>query len=322
MKKWFFRVTLTALAVILLTGSVFAAQTLVPVGKAVGLELDARGLTVAEFDDKLGGAAQDAGLEKGDIIIKADGIPVSSTGELQELVSRCKGELVVTVLRNGAELNLTMTPVEAHGQKRLGIYVRAGITGIGTVTYFDPATGAFGALGHGVNDSSGNLLPLETGNALEAQVISIEKGKVGSPGQLRGAFQPEQVLGSIRLNTPYGVFGTASAGWPGTPLPVARSEEIHTGEAVILSNLTGSAVEEYEVEITRIYTGSKAAGRNLLIHVTDPDLLSLTGGIVQGMSGSPIVQDGKLIGAVTHVLVNDPTTGYGIFIENMLAAAG
>lgn len=321
MKKCFFRVTLTALAVVLFSTSVFAAQTLVPVGRAVGLELDARGLTVAEFDDKLGNAAQEAGLQEGDIIIKADGSPVASVQELQELVSRCEHELVLTILRNGKEKNLTLVPLKINGEKKLGIFVRAGITGIGTVTYYDPATGEFGALGHGVSDSSGNLLPLEAGNALEAEVIAIQKGKIGSPGQLRGTFHENQVLGSIRLNTPHGVFGTASSGWPGTPLPVAQTAEIHTGDAVILSNLTGTAVEEYDIEITKIYTNANAAGRNLLIHVSDDDLLSLTGGIIQGMSGSPIIQDGKLIGAVTHVLVNDPTTGYGIFIENMLDAA-
>ena len=322
MKKWFFRAILTSLAVILLSTGVWAAQTLVPVGRTVGLELDARGVTVAEFDRELGQAARQAGLREGDMIVKADGSPVATAQDLQKYVSRCKEKLVLTVLREGQELNLTLTPVPCPEGKRLGIFVRSGITGIGTVTYYDPETGDFGALGHGVSDRKGNLLPLEAGAALEAEVVSIQKGKVGTPGQLRGAFRQDRILGDIRRNTPCGVFGTAPAGWPGTPLPVAQSEEIHTGEAIILSNLTGTEVEEFQVEIIKISPGSRAAGRNLLIHVTDDDLIARTGGIVQGMSGSPIIQDGKLIGAVTHVLVNDPTTGYGIFIENMLDAAG
>ena len=167
----------------------------------------------------------------------------------------------------------------------------------------------------------GNLLPLEAGTALEAEVVSVKKGRAGAPGQLQGAFQKDAVLGELEKNTRCGVFGTAAAGWSGIPLPVAETPEIHTGTAAILSNISGTEVREYSVEILKLYPGEKACGRNLLLHVTDPALLEATGGIVQGMSGSPIIQDGRLIGAVTHVLVNDPTTGYGIFIQNMLDAA-
>lgn len=153
------------------------------------------------------------------------------------------------------------------------------------------------------------------------EVVSVKKGRAGAPGQLQGAFQKDAVLGELEKNTRCGVFGTAAAGWSGIPRQLRKTPEIHTGTAAILSNISGTEVREYSVEILKLYPGEKACGRNLLLHVTDPALLEATGGIVQGMSGSPIIQDGRLIGAVTHVLVNDPTTGYGIFIQNMLDAA-
>ncbi len=321
MKKVTFRVITFLLVTVLLVTPTFAAGTLIPVGRTVGLELDARGLTVAELDEDLGDPAREAGLRPGDTIIKADGQGVETAEGLLDLVERCGKDMVLTVIRGGEEVNLTVEPVKVDGHKRLGIYVREGITGIGTVTYYDPDSGGFGALGHGVSNAGGDLLPLKEGHALGTEVISIRKGKVGSPGQLQGAFQTDMILGTLERNTHCGVFGKSGTGWTGTPLPVAETEEVHTGEAVILSDLAGGAVAQYAVEITKVYPDQDAPGRNLLLRVTDEALLVKTGGIVQGMSGSPIIQDGKLVGAVTHVLVGDPTTGYGIFIENMLEAA-
>ena len=321
MKKSGFRSILVVFLVIFLSTSAAAAELLVPVGQAVGLELESDGLSVAGFDEALGTGAQSAGLRVGDLIVKADGNPVNRAKDLQNAVSHCKTGLILTVLRDGQEVNLTVQPARADGSQRLGIYVREGIAGIGTVTYYQPESGAFGALGHGISDSQGNLLPLRSGRVLGAEVVSVKKGRVGEPGQLQGAFQADNPMGELLRNTGFGIFGSAEDGWPGTPLPAAESSEIHTGPAVILSNIQGTQVQEYAVEIQKLYPGDHAQGRNLLIHVTDPALLEATGGIVQGMSGSPILQDGKLIGAVTHVLVNDPTTGYGIFIENMLDAA-
>ena len=160
------------------------------------------------------------------------------------------------------------------------------------------------------------------GNAYDARVVSVRKGKIGEPGQLMGSVERLEPLGELTANTAQGVFGISQKGWQGKTLPVADPTEVKTGQATILSTVSGKQVREYSVEILKIYPKARLAGRNLLIHVTDPALLEATGGIVQGMSGSPIIQNGKLVGAVTHVLVNDPTTGYGIFIENMLDAAG
>ena len=177
-------------------------------------------------------------------------------------------------------------------------------------------------MGHGVNDSKGHLAALKTGSAFPAEIISVKKGTCGNPGQLKGDAQALSVCGTLLRNTPQGVFGISTQGWRGEPLPVADYEEVVAGPASIRSTVAGNAVQEYSVEILKIYPEDKPDGRNFLLKVTDPALLSATGGIVQGMSGSPIIQDGKLVGAVTHVLVNDPTRGYGIFIENMLDAAG
>ena len=189
------------------------------------------------------------------------------------------------------------------------------------MTWFDAESKNFGTLGHGVNDGSGNLLQMTQGHVYRARVMSVKKGKSGEPGQLIGALKSPDALGTLYKNTQQGVFGTSDADWEGAAIPVAKSDEIKTGNAVIRSTIAGESPREYSVKILKIYPKSRNNGRNLLLRVTDPALLEATGGIVQGMSGSPIIQNGKLIGAVTHVLVNDPTTGYGIFIENMLEAA-
>ena len=177
-------------------------------------------------------------------------------------------------------------------------------------------------MGHGGSDGKGKLLPMTEGQAYEASVLAVERGRAGKPGQLKGSADAGDSCGKLRRNTAQGVFGIARQGWTGEPLPVAEYGEIQTGSAVIRSTVDEKGPREYSVEILKIYPEDRADCRNLLIRITDPQLLEVTGGIVQGMSGSPIIQDGKLVGAVTHVLVNDPTRGYGIFIENMLDAAG
>jgi stage IV sporulation protein B len=192
---------------------------------------------------------------------------------------------------------------------------------VGTVTFYDPESDVFGTLGHGVSDGKGALLPMTRGKACDAAVASVRKGRPGDPGQLKGSADGTVVFGEIQKNTPQGVFGISREGILGEPLPVASFGDIKPGPATIRSTVNGDRVGEYAVEILKIYPADRTDCRNFLIKVTDPVLLKETGGIVQGMSGSPIIQDGKLVGAVTHVLVNDPTRGYGIFIENMLEAA-
>lgn len=317
MKKFGLRLSVLVLALILLASPAFAAKLLVPVGQAVGLELQGGGVTVVEVAS--GSPGERAGLLPGDILSEADGKVLTTPDALLRALSDSRGSLSLTVRRGKDTLTIQAAP--ESGTRRLGITVRKGMAGIGTITYYDPATGCFGALGHGVSDPSGTLLSLESGTVLQASVADVEKGKIGTPGRLRGEFSPAQVLGELTRNTSYGVFGRSKEGWPGLALPVAEPEEVQVGPATILSNVSGTEVREYSVEILKIYPGERSCGRNLLLHVTDPRLLEATGGIVQGQSGSPIVQNGRFVGAVTHVLVNDPTMGYGIFLKTMLNAA-
>ena len=319
MKKNVRRVLFGFISVYLCTITAFAADMLIPVGKVIGLELYNDTVTVVAFDDALP-VARESGLQIGDEICRIDGCIIESAEDVRRALKSSDGGVDMTVLRGGKERQLHMEPqITADGPK-LGVLLRQGITGIGTVTWYDPETDTFATLGHPVNDGKGNLLKMTRGNAYPAAVVSVQKGKSGAPGQLKGALNTDVLLGKLKCNRAQGVFGTALDAWRGEAIPVAACEEIKTGDAVIRATVSEGEPEDYSVEILKLYPKSRADGRNMLIHVTDPDLLAVTGGIVQGMSGSPIIQDGKLIGAVTHVLVNDPTRGYGIFIENMLDA--
>ncbi len=307
-------------ALFLLPQSVSAAQMLVPGGQVVALELHNDTVTIAAFDETLT-TAKNAGLALGDQVTAVGGKPVRRAQDVRSALESANGTVELTVVRNGKTLSFPVTPEQTDSGLRLGIYLRQGVTGIGTLTYYDPQTQQFGALGHGVNDASGSLLSLVDGVIYPAKVLSVRKGLVGKPGQLLGAPDAQSPLGSLTENTAQGVFGKTDASIAGDALPTASPDEIRTGEATIRCTVNGTDIRDYSVEILKIYSKSGRNGRDLLLRVTDPALLETTGGIVQGMSGSPILQNGKLVGAVTHVLVNDPTTGYGIFIENMLDAA-
>lgn len=321
MKKMINRILAAALCLWLLPVEAFAAKTLIPVGQVIGLELKTDAVCVAAFDDRLGGAAQEAGLRVGDEILDIDGKTVDSAADVAQALERSDGQVRLRILRGEQQRQLSIQPKITTDGPRLGVYLRQGVTGIGTVTWYDPDSGTFGSLGHGVNDGKGRLVQMRGGSVYPASVLSVKRGKAGEPGQLRGGLDCPQALGTLKKNTPQGVFGTAEKGWDGQALEVAAAAEVHTGGATIRSTVCGKEVREYAVEIMKLYPEKRQEGRNMLIRVTDPALLETTGGIVQGMSGSPLIQDGKLIGAVTHVLVNDPTMGYGIFIENMLDAA-
>ncbi len=314
----------------LLCGTALADDTLIPVGQTVGIQLDVEGVLVAgmsEVETARGAVSpgRDGGLRMGDVILEVAGEEVHSSQDLTDRISAQGAvETELTVKRDGRTQRIWVCPAETvDGDVRLGLWLRDGIAGVGTVTYIDPETGAFGALGHGVNDlETGALLPMEKGTVCPAQVVDVRSGKAGEPGELAGCFDADCVIGEIRGNTSCGIFGVMDGGtWMGgRPIPVAGDEQVRSGPATILSCVSGQAVQAYEVEITPVGIGA-GDGRDLMVHVTDPELLAITGGIVQGMSGSPIIQNGKLVGAVTHVLVNDPTRGYGILIENMLEVA-
>ena len=321
MMKKFHPVLAVALCLWLLCGEAYASEALVPVGQVVGLELRNDSVSIAAFDDALGNAARKAGLQIGDEILDIDGKTVDNATDVRQALTQSDGQVRLRILRKEKEHQLSLTPQVTAAGPRLGVYLRQGVTGIGTVTWYDPDSGRFGTLGHGVNNAKGDLVELSQGTVYAANVLSVKRGKCGEPGQLRGGVDADRVLGTVEKNTPQGVFGTVEAGWTGDTLETADRHQVKTGAATIRSTVNGAGPQEYSVEILKIYPGSRTEGRNMLIKVTDPNLLGATGGIVQGMSGSPIIQDGKLIGAVTHVLVSDPTTGYGIFIDNMLDAA-
>ena len=304
----------------------------IPVGKAVGIKLFSDGVLVVgltEVETEAGALCpgRDCGLKEGDVITHINGTEVDTIEQVQALVEEQEDEkLTIQATRGQRRLQLTAAAVEnSQGVYQLGVWLRDSMAGIGTLTFYDPDSGVFAALGHGINDvDTAMLMPLQSGSIMPASVTDVKRGASGQPGELHGQFDLTQDLGTLYANTSQGIFGQLKqaetvAGLE--PVPVASREQVKTGKATILSNIRGDEVEEFEVEITHVYDQDEGA-RSLMLQVTDPDLLEATGGIVQGMSGSPILQDGRLVGAVTHVLVNDPTRGYGIFIENMLDAAG
>ena len=322
MKRKKYSAALAVLCVILLLPAAWAEPLLIPVGQTVGLQLRDNTVTIAAFDDLLGADAKNAGLKIGDCIVKVNGTPVHSAQQMRDALEASGRTALLTIRRGGKELEATVKVTPTDGGAKLGVYLKQGISGIGTVTWYDPSTGKFGALGHGVNGSSGVLMQMAAGSTYPAQVMSVTKGRSGHPGQLRGSCDGAESCGELLRNTPQGVFGKSRQGWLGEAIPVGSADQVHPGQASIRSTVSNYTTGDYSVEILKVYPASRTDGRNLLLRVTDKALLEATGGIVQGMSGSPIIQDGKLIGAVTHVLVNAPDIGYGIFIKNMLEAAG
>ena len=320
MKRLIHYIIATALC-FCLTVTANAAQMLIPVGQVVGLELADNTVTVASFDEELGQSAQKAGLKVGDRIISVNGQPIQTADDVRYALDKADGTVKLVVQRNKKSDTLRLEPTITPEGPKLGVYLKQGVTGVGTVTWYDPDSKKFGTLGHGVNNARGELLNMVSGSAYKAAVVSVRKGECGAPGQLLGSLKEATAIGTLYKNTNRGVFGIADIGWTGDSLPVGAAGDVKAGPATIRSTVEGESTREYSVEILKVYPNADASGRNMLLRITDPELLNTTGGIVQGMSGSPIIQDGKLVGAVTHVLVNDPTTGYGIFIENMLDAA-
>ena len=305
-------------------------RTLIPGGKSVGIAIETDGLVVVGTSDlgQQASPAERAGLRSGDVITAVNGVTVASTEELSaQLEAGTVAELRVE--RNGSALNLTLTPAEdpRDGALRIGAWVRTSTAGVGTLTYVDPEDGSFGALGHAISDvDTGVTLPVAEGGLYESEIVQINPGQRGAPGEIVGDFlSHEEQIGEITVNCDRGVYGCNYSGnLAGLPypegLPIAARSQLHMGAAQILTTLDDE-VRAFDCEIERVESEGGADAKSLTLHVTDPELIARTGGIVQGMSGSPIVQDGRFIGAVTHVLVNDPSRGYGIYIGDMLEAA-
>ncbi|MBQ7783701.1 MAG: SpoIVB peptidase [Oscillospiraceae bacterium] len=300
----------------------------IPCGTPFGIKLLTEGVLVVEltgFDcgNYISSPAKEAGISEGDIIKSISGKKVASNKDISRIINESKGKtLGVELERDGVSRVVFIKPEKsaADGCYRAGMWVRDSSAGIGTVTFYDPSTEIFAGLGHPVCDSdTGEMLVMSEGEAADVIISGIKKSSGGLPGELIGMFTSDKSCGELIANTKYGVYGKLDS-CPSlkSAVPVAMRQEIETGPADIYATLNGCEPEKYSVEIERIDMNSGSDSRNLVVHVTDARLLEQAGGIVQGMSGSPIIQNGKLVGAVTHVLVKDPTRGYGIFADTML----
>lgn len=299
-------------------------------GTPFGIKMFANGAMVVGFSDIYTGAdyqnpAKTAGLQMGDVIQSIGGAGTKTNEDVAKAIQERQGAPVeIVYMRDGKELRTVLTAVKdaGNGTWRTGMWVRDSSAGIGTLTFVDGATSVFAGLGHSIHDvDTGTTIALLKGEIVPVEITGFTQGAAGSPGELKGRFLSNVPTGDITVNGETGVYGTAGSHFKGKDAEVALAQEIRTGQAQIYTTINGETPQTYTVEIEKIALTGENPNRNMVVRVTDPRLLSATGGIVQGMSGSPILQNGRLVGAVTHVLVNDPTRGYAIFAENMLQTA-
>jgi stage IV sporulation protein B len=317
------------------TVNVVPDKKVIPSGEAIGVKIQTKGVLVVGLssitteDGKKYSPAADAGFEVGDTILEINGRKIEKERDITKVVNDHKNEMLNFVIeRKGKQQRLDVKPVQSLEDEiyRVGLWVRDNIVGVGTMTFIDPETNTFGALGHGITDmDSGVLVDISNGSIMKSKVVSVQKARKTVPGEIVGIFyENDNSYGKINKNTNYGIYGSMSkvnSRDERGAIPIALSYQVKEGPAKILSTINGSKVEEFDIEIQKINHQNSPDSKSMLIKVTDKKLLQETGGIVQGMSGSPIIQDGRLVGAVTHVLVNDPTRGYGIFIQWMLDQA-
>ena len=293
-------------------------------GMPFGVKMFSEGALVVGFSSMeqngtMVSPAKAAGLRLGDRVICIGETTTENNDAVKDALEAAAGPVEVVYIRDGEQRQTTLTPLwdAASGQWRAGMWVRDSSAGVGTLTFADPERGVFAGLGHPISDSdTGASIALRSGEIVPCEITGCSKGTAGSPGELKGRFLSAHAIGSIRINGENGVYGTTRTRFSGRPMPVAFAQEVMTGEAEIWTTVEGETPRSYRVTIEKINDADLR--RNMVIRVTDKELLAATGGIVQGMSGSPIVQNGRLVGAVTHVLVNDPTRGYGIFAQTML----
>lgn len=305
-------------------------KLLIPGGMPFGIKMFTDGVMVVgmsniQTQNGIENPAKDAGIRIGDIITSINGKKVLLNEQVAEIISKAKGQPVtIDLIRNNENISVKLTPVIStdDGNYKAGIWVRDSSAGIGTMTFIDPETNRFGGLGHAICDiDTEQIMPLSKGEITHVTITGVKKGENGSPGELKGVFTTGKPIGTLHLNNETGIFGEMESDiFNSYPIPVGFTNEISPGPAKILTTISGSKPKEYDVVIEKINL-SGGNTKNIIIRVTDPELLEKSGGIVQGMSGSPIIQDGKLVGAVTHVFVNDPARGYGILIENMLSSS-
>lgn len=304
----------------------------IPGGEIIGIKLYTKGILVVElagFED-IGGnivcPAKDCGIREGDNIIAVNGKNVESNDELVNAVNASNGKsITLTIKRGESSFDVLIKPIKTNikNEVKIGVWVRDSAAGIGTLTFVKKDNGKFFALGHGITDKDlRTRYSVSKGSIEPAKVISVVKSKEGTPGEVQASFGEEgQTIGSMEGNSESGIYGHYSGEKKGRPVKIASRWQIKEGPAEILCSLDGKTPKSYSIEIKKVILGGGFSEKSMVIEITDNELIKKTGGIVQGMSGSPILQNGKLVGAVTHVFVNDPTKGYGIFIENMIAEA-
>jgi len=307
-----------------------------PGGNPVGVRVNSEGVIIVGYSEieinnkKEESPGKAAGLEIGDVILKVNGENMENSMDLLKTIKECDEESIkVDILRNGENLTKTIhLKKENNKDYKIGLWIRDSTAGVGTMTFFDPSTKKFGALGHPITDADTNEpFLVKKGDLLESSIISVRKGEKGSPGELKGIFLNEETpTGNIEKNTQSGIFGeiknAQALNNKVKPLKVGFRDEICVGKAKIITTIDESGPQEFDIEIEKTLNQSIPGSKSMVIKITDPRLLQKTGGIVQGMSGSPIIQNEKIVGAVTHVLINKPDTGYGIYIEWMLQEAG
>ncbi|HIT70976.1 MAG TPA: SpoIVB peptidase [Candidatus Scatovivens faecipullorum] len=305
----------------------------VPIGKIIGLKLYTNGVLVvgmSEIEDcnnNLIKPYQNTDIKEGDTILKINENEIQDIDVLKEVVNKSEGEnLKLTILRDGSILTSNITPVKTDDKEyKLGLWVKDAATGVGTMTYYEPNSKSFAVLGHGITDSdTNNLINIESGELVTSKVISIKKGEIENPGEIKGTILNQQTIGRVSKNTQFGIYGTLDNLTSlnidtSKKMKVALRDEIKIGEAKIICSLDNSnKTKEYRIEIEKIYYDNDYNNKSMLIRVTDSELIDKTGGIIRGLSGAPIIQNGKFIGAVTNVLVSNPEIGYAIFGDLMV----
>lgn len=305
----------------------------IPIGKIIGLKLYTNGVLVvgmSEIEDcnnNLIKPYQNTDIKEGDTILKINENEIQDIDVLKEVVNKSEGEnLKLTILRDGSILTSNITPVKTDDKEyKLGLWVKDAATGVGTMTYYEPNSKSFAVLGHGITDSdTNNLINIESGELVTSKVISIKKGEIENPGEIKGTILNQQTIGRVSKNTQFGIYGTLDNLTSlnidtSKKMKVALRDEIKIGEAKIICSLDNSnKTKEYSIEIEKIYYDNDYNNKSMLIRVTDPELIDKTGGIIRGLSGAPIIQNGKFIGAVTNVLVSNPEIGYAIFGDLMV----
>ena len=301
----------------------------IPLGNLVGMKLYTNGILVVGMseiygeDNNIYKPYENTGIKEGDTIVKIDDVNISSTDELIECINSSKGEEIkVTFIHNKKTLETKIKPIQTEvNTYKIGLWVRDAAAGVGTATFYDPKTNNIATLGHGIQDiDTEELIDVLTGEFTTTDVISIQRGEEGEAGKIQGTVEEQKKIGTIEKNTQYGVYGKLTrADFFGNTkrYKIAPRNEIQVGDAELLCQINKGAVESYKIKIKKIYLNNNTNNKNILLEITDEKLLKETGGIIQGMSGSPIIQNGKIIGALTHVLIKKPTEGYAVFADTM-----